>query len=116
MKQLPSEAEARIARLPAELQGLARELYPDEQRDAAVRAREAEAAAVARTQRAEELRRQVDRGLDAAFGFEVKEQLLSKMRQCDHRPSFEQLEAMCRIISDGRKKAAALKPARRAAR
>jgi glutaminase len=114
--KLDPEAVKSVQALPKDLRGLAVSFLPTPEREAAI-ARELAAEQQQQAKRRErELASAVLRGQDGAFGLEVKEALLHAMRQCDHKPSLDQLERMGKIIRDGKKKAAALTPARRGAR
>ncbi len=110
--KLDPDAVKRVQALPRELRGAAVSWFPTPEREAQVKRELAAEQQLQNERREKELTLMVKRGLDAAYGFEVKEALLHAMRQCDHHPTLEQLEGMGKVIREGKKKARALEPAR----
>lgn len=108
--KLDPDAVQRIQSLPRELRGLAVAFCPTPEREAQLRADEARERTQRDARRKDELSRVMLRGLDGAFGIEVKGALTSAMRQCGDNPTLEQLERMALIIRSGKKKAAATAP------
>lgn len=110
MKQLDRDAQAQLQRLPPELRAHAAAFFPTPEREAEIRREEAERKRLDDLERERNLAALVVRGQDGAFGVEVRDALTHAMRQCDARPTLEQLQRMAAIIREGQKKAAALAP------